>query len=154
MFFPDRPAAYAEIRRVLRPGGRFLFDVWTQLADSELAAAVVEAAAELFPDDPPRFLERIPHGYHDPAQVAADLRAGGFTAQPAIDVVDARSRAPSAHDVAVGYCAGTPMHNELVARDPDVLPVAVERATAALTARFGATDLDAAIRALVVTVVR
>jgi len=46
------------------------------------------------------------------------------------------------------------MHNELVARDPDVLPVAVERATAALTARFGATDLDAAIRALVVTVVR
>ncbi|MDA1196254.1 MAG: class I SAM-dependent methyltransferase [Planctomycetota bacterium] len=28
MFFADRVAAYREIRRVLRPGGTFLFNVW------------------------------------------------------------------------------------------------------------------------------
>lgn len=151
MFFPDRPGAFAEVRRVLRPGGRFVFDVWTQLADSELAAVVVDTIAGLFPDDPPTFVERIPHGYHDPERIAADLRAGGFIAAPTIDAVEARSRAASAHDVAVGYCRGTPMFNEIVARDPSVVPVAIERATAALTERFGATDLDAAIRALVVT---
>src|SRR5689334_25219407 len=32
MFFPDRPAAYAEVRRVLGPGGRFLFSSWGPLA--------------------------------------------------------------------------------------------------------------------------
>jgi len=27
MFFPEKAAAYAEARRVLRPGGRFIFNV-------------------------------------------------------------------------------------------------------------------------------
>jgi ubiquinone/menaquinone biosynthesis C-methylase UbiE len=32
MFFPDKPRAYAEARRVLRPGGAFVFNVWDSLA--------------------------------------------------------------------------------------------------------------------------
>ena len=31
MFFPDRSKAYAEIRRVLKPGGVFIFNVWDRL---------------------------------------------------------------------------------------------------------------------------
>ena len=38
----------------------------------------------LFPEDPPRFLARTPHGYHDLATIERDLKQGGFTASPQI----------------------------------------------------------------------
>jgi len=65
MFFPHRVAGYTEALRVLGPGGRFLFNVWDQIDANEFALAVTEAAASVFPDDPPRFLARTPHGYHE-----------------------------------------------------------------------------------------
>src|SRR3954469_609723 len=77
MFFPDRPAAYAEVARVLRPGGRFLFNCWGPLATHDVEAAVIAALAGAFPDDPPTFLARVPHGYHDEELIAADLASAG-----------------------------------------------------------------------------
>ena len=65
MFFPDKIAAYREARRVLKPDGHFLFNVWDQISENEFADVVTEALAELFPQDPPRFLARTPHGYHE-----------------------------------------------------------------------------------------
>src|SRR6187200_2396043 len=40
MFFPDRSAAYAEARRVLRPGGAFLFNAWDRIEANEFADVV------------------------------------------------------------------------------------------------------------------
>src|SRR3954469_19854419 len=77
MFFPDRPAAYAEVARVLRSGGRFLFNCWGPLATHDVEAAVIAALAGAFPDDPPTFLARVPHGYHDEELIAADLASAG-----------------------------------------------------------------------------
>lgn len=150
MFFPDRGAAFAQIRRVLQPGGRFLFNVWDRLEDNEFAAAVTDALAALFPDDPPRFMARTPHGYHDPAQIARDLAAGGFAHPPAIATVAARSRAASSREVAVAYCQGTPMRGEIEARDPTGLERATEAAAAMIARRFGDGAVDGRIQALVV----
>jgi SAM-dependent methyltransferase len=65
MFFPDKPKAYAEARRVLRPGGVFIFNVWDRIEENEFADTVTAALGALFPRDPPRFLPRTAHGYHD-----------------------------------------------------------------------------------------
>ncbi|MFT3853110.1 MAG: class I SAM-dependent methyltransferase [Ilumatobacteraceae bacterium] len=151
MFFPDKATAYASVRRVLRPGGRFVFDVWGPIDDSPLAACVRDALADVF-DDPPQFLARVPHGYHDPVRIAADLAAGGFAAPPQIDVVDLRCRAASAAEASTAFCYGTPTRNDVEARDPAALDRVAERVTALITERFGATDVDAPMRALVVTV--
>jgi SAM-dependent methyltransferase len=94
MFFTDKPKAFAEARRVLDPSGVFAFNVWDRLELNELADAVTASLAELFPDDPPRFLERLPHGYHDRATIEKDLAAGGFPA-PEILTLAIHSRAPS-----------------------------------------------------------
>jgi len=40
MFFPDRGAAYAETRRVLKPGGAFLFNAWDRIEDNEFAEVI------------------------------------------------------------------------------------------------------------------
>ncbi len=150
MFFPDKAAAYREARRVLRPGGSFLFSVWDRIEENGFADVVTQAVAALFPADPPSFLARTPHGHHDIAALRHDLGAAGF-AGIAIETVAARSRAASHRDPAIGYCQGTPLRNEIEARDPARLDEATEAAAAALGSRFGYGAVDGKIQAHVVT---
>ena len=148
MFFPDRVAAYREARRVLRPGGAFLFNVWDRLDSNPASRAVAEAVAELFPDDPPSFLERVPFGYHDKAAIEADLSAAGFSAIEA-QTVAKRSRG-AAGDVAPGLCQGSPLRAEIEARAPGRLEEASAAALARLI-RLHGDPVDAAMSAHVLT---
>src|SRR4051812_30836238 len=118
MFFPEKSKAFSEMRRVLRPGGVFLFNVWDRIEENEFASTVMSALASVFPQDPPRFMARTPHGYCEPSQIARDLESAGFTTLPRIETVAARSRAKSAREPAIAYCQGTPWRNEIEARDP------------------------------------
>jgi ubiquinone/menaquinone biosynthesis C-methylase UbiE len=150
MFFPDKVAAYREARRVLKPGGHFFFSVWDRISANEFADVVTEALAALFPQDPPRFLARTPHGYHDVEKIRAELTAAGFT-NVAIETVDHRSRAASPRDPAIAYCQGTPLRNEIEARDATRLEEATAAAADALARRFGHGPVDGLIRAHVIT---
>ena len=154
MFFPDKVRGFREARRVLKRGRRVLFNVWDRIEENEFASAVTTALESVFPEDPPRFLERTPHGYHDPAAIARDLAAGGFTASPQIATVAARSRAASAWLPAIAYCQGTPLRNEIEARDAARLGPATDAAAAAIARRFGKEAVDGKIQAHVVTVER
>ena len=78
MFFPDKTQGYREAHRVLKPGGQFFFNVWDRIEANEIAYVVTQALAEVFPDDPPRFMARTPHGYHDVEAIQAEVRAAGF----------------------------------------------------------------------------
>ena len=75
MFFPDKPHAYAEVRRVLRPGGHFLFNVWDRIETNEFPKVVEEALAGLFPGNPSWFISRVPHGYHDTDRLRGEIEA-------------------------------------------------------------------------------
>lgn len=151
MFFPDRPKAFTEMCRVLRPGGVAVFNVWDRIENNHFAQVVNDAVATLFPDDPPRFLERTPHGYHDTERIRSDLVAAGFAATSRIDTLETRSRAASCTIPAVGFCQGTPLRNEIEARDPSRLAEATAVAATAIGDRFGQTNVDGKIRAHVIT---
>jgi SAM-dependent methyltransferase len=153
MFFPDRPRAYAEARRVLAPGGAYLFSSWDRVEANELAECVQAALASVFPDDPPRFMERVPHGYHDPTRIERDLAAGGFE-KPRIEPVTKSSRAASARDAAAAFCLGTPLRPEIEARDASRLGEAVAVSEEAIARRFGRGRIDASMRAFVIEVER
>jgi hypothetical protein len=138
---------------MLKPGGRFLFNVWDRIEENEFADIVVKSVATLFPDNPPMFLARTPHGHYDTAALEAQLRAVGFAAATT-ETVTRESHAPSARSVAIGYCQGTPMRNEIEAHDPDRLSEATDVAAAAIAKRFGPGPVSAKIRAHIVTAVR
>ena len=154
MFFPDKPRAFAEARRVLRPGGIFLFNVWDRIEENEFADVVTDALGGLFPEQPPRFMARIPHGYHSRPAIERDLADGGFVSPPRITTVEARSRAASPLVPAIAYCQGTPLRSEIQAQGAARLDEATDVAAQAIARRFGPGPVEGKIQAHVVEVER
>jgi SAM-dependent methyltransferase len=153
MFFPDRAHAFGEVRRVLRPGGAWVFNTWDRIGDNEFAQTVSEALARLYPHDPPDFMARTPHGYHDRATIVADLAQAGFEGAIEWETVATRSTGGSALLAATAYCQGTPWRGEietLAARGGAGLAEATEASAALIRERFGDGRVDGKIQAHVV----
>ena len=150
MFFPDRIKGYAEAKRVLRPDGALVFNVWDRIEDNVFAHDATIALGKMFPDDPPRFMARTPHGYHDKTVIKADLEQAGF-GHVSIETLSAVSRAPTPDYVAIAYCQGTPLRSEIEARDAGKLQAATEAVAEAIRMRHGPGPVEAAIQALVIT---
>lgn len=152
MFFPDRVAGYVEAKRVLKPGGRFLFSVWDHIGVNEFADIVTQTAASIFPEDPPQFLARTPHGCHDVGTIQENLAGAGF-ADISVSTLTEKSPAPSPRHAAVAYCEGTPLRNEIEVRDANLLDHVTDRATQAIAERYGNGPVTAKIQAHVVIAV-
>ncbi len=148
MFFPDRPGAYAQMRTVVAPGGRVLLTIWDTVEGSELTFAMVGCLREVFPEDPPMFVVRTPHGYADPALITADLQDGGLVdvrvdrvvlqGQPTVPAVFAR-----------GLCLGTPLRFDLQQRGE--LAAVADRLALLMTDRLGSDPVAGSLAAYVVT---
>ena len=149
MFFPNRSAAYREAKRVLKPKGAFLFSVWDRIEENVFADDVTNALARIFPNDPPRFLARTPHGYHDTALIRSELEGAGFS-HVTIETRTEQSRAPSPRRVAVAYCQGTLLRNEIETREAGKLDAATEYAASAIADRHGSGEVSAKIQAHVI----
>ena len=149
MFFPNRQSGYLEARRVLKPGGHFLFNVWDRIEENVFANDVTNALAELFPSDPPRFLARTPHGYYDTALIRRELEQAGFSSV-VIETRADQSRASSPRDPAVAYCQGTPLRSEIEARAADRLEAATDYAASRIANKHGSGEVAAKIQAHVI----
>jgi ubiquinone/menaquinone biosynthesis C-methylase UbiE/uncharacterized protein YndB with AHSA1/START domain len=149
MFFPDKPAGLRQARRVLRPSGHLLFNVWDRLDRNPVSQAVGEAVATKFPDDPPAFLSRGPFSWHDAEEIRREVQAAGFS-HVLVQTVE-KVTISSARNVAEGLCKGSPLRNEIEARAPERLDAITSAVADALTKRFGAAPFENHMSALVVT---
>jgi hypothetical protein len=130
----------------------FIFSAWDRISENEFADCISTALESVFPKDPPQFLARTPHGYHDLRNIERDLGGAGFRNSPQMVTVAARSRARSARIPAIAYCQGTPLRNEIEARDASRLPEATDVAAKALEQRFGTGAVDGKIQAHIVSI--
>jgi ubiquinone/menaquinone biosynthesis C-methylase UbiE len=125
MFFPDKDRSYSEVRRVLKPGGTYLFSVWGPWETNPFARITHEAVERFFPDDPPGFY-RVPFSYHDQTEIRASLSSAGFR-DVKVEEVSIRSEIPSPGRFATGLVFGNPLYDEILNRggDPEVIQAAV-----------------------------
>ncbi|HVI33413.1 class I SAM-dependent methyltransferase [Phenylobacterium sp.] len=82
MFFADPPAAFANIRRALKPGGRLAFVCWRPPAENPIMTAPMAAAAQHLPAPAPPADPHAPgpFAFADPERVRGILAAAGFEA--------------------------------------------------------------------------
>jgi len=143
MFFSDKVAAFREALRVLRPGGRFLFSVWSNREGSVWDVAVTVVG---------RFLSREPASlvasvYNDVATVQADLNAAGFEAIAAEDVIQF-THASSAREAAISQCHGGLIRAAIDAQMPDRVDEITDAASAAIAAQFGSGPIESPLHAI------
>lgn len=150
MFFPSKVDAFKEARRVLRPGGKFMFCVWDKIEFNPISTAISDAIAALYPADPPNFLRRTPFGYNDIETISNQLGEAGFGTIGSV-VVRLPCCCPSPRDAAFGQCHGSPLRSEIEARDPTGLAAATDATAAALAARFGDGPIESTMQAIVFT---
>jgi SAM-dependent methyltransferase len=128
MFFPDKEKAYREARRVLAPGGRYVFSVWDTVDHNPFARIIDAALRSAFATDPPPFLD-VPFGYAALDPIKTSLLTNGF-AGLRIDVVRTEGVIADFDAFANGLVRGSPLIDQIRARgaEPEKL-VGVVRQT-------------------------
>jgi SAM-dependent methyltransferase len=119
MFFVDKAKSYREARRVLKTGGRYLFNVFDSLAFNPCPRVVAELLISTFKIDPPPFLQ-VPYGYASIDPIVAALNDAEFH-NVRIDVVNLMSRVEDLPAFAAAFVLGSPLANQIRARGLDPL---------------------------------
>jgi len=147
MFYPDKALGVREARRVLKPGGQYLLNVWDTLERHPATLITHETVASFFPADPPQFF-RIPHSLADPEPVKAWLREEGFP-QVDVSVVEGTGTSPTAADAARAMIEGTPLYGAIMQRGPDLIPEIEAAVATKVAAQLGDRPVRAPLRWLV-----
>lgn len=148
MFVPDKKAAFAEARRVLREGGTLLFDVWDRVEENPHALAISQLFEQLFPGDPEMQFARITHGMHALGPLR-ELLAGARFKEVRIEPRRIEVVCPDALTLATGMIRGTPRVS-LIEQRGKKLEEVIERASAVLAKVGGAKPFRSHAQAIVV----
>ncbi len=108
MFFPDRSPPSPRPRGCWPRAARCSWSAWDRVEANLFADRLATALDRVYPDDPPTFVVRVPHGYHDVDVVRADAEAAGLV-DVVVETVGLSSTTPSARDFATGVCTGSPL---------------------------------------------
>jgi SAM-dependent methyltransferase len=147
MFPADKKKLFAEVRRVLKAGGDFVFNVWDGIDANAHVRATNDVFLEFFPGDAEMRFD-LPYVFNDPAALRLLLGGAGFH-DVRIEPVTREVRFRSARELATGQLRGTPRGALLEKRGISIDEV-VEKCAAALARVGGAEPFRCSARALAI----
>jgi len=148
MFFPDKLHACREVQRVLRPRGRFIFNVWGPLSANPIARITNDVVPRYFKHDAPDFYQ-VPFGFHDESVLRETLRSAGFE-DITLTPVDLVAHSPSALDAATGTVTGNPVIDAIRDRATAPAETVIAAVAEALAAAGGAAPMVLPMRSILV----
>jgi ubiquinone/menaquinone biosynthesis C-methylase UbiE len=147
MFVPDKPKAFAEVYRVLRPGGRFLVTTWDKLVHNAVSYTSRSLAE--------KYLKGPLPGSYDLAVLMSDevairslLEKAGFT-KIAVEKVEQFSVCSTAKEAATGLVEGGFIFNEIRERYPELIDEIKTELEKELSEKFGAAPMMAPMSAVI-----
>ena len=147
MFFPDKPAAFREVRRVLKPGGLFLFNAWGTMDSCSYSKIVYDVGANFFPAKPPTFYQ-VPFSYADIDITHGDLAAGGFENRHH-ETIDIVKEVADWRTFGQGLVFGNPLLAEIEQHGTVSPEEVMDAIIAALQAHYGATPASIPLQATI-----
>ena len=148
MFVPDKPKAFAEAYRVLRPGGTFLFTTWDKL-EQNAASYIARSIAKEYLEEPLPASYNLATSMSDETVIEQLLQKAGFS-KITIEKVKQFSVSPSAKEAAYGLVEGGGLiYKEIKSRNPAWIAEIKIKVEKELAEKFGAAPMIAPISAVI-----
>lgn len=135
MFFPDKQKAVNEAFRVLKPGGRFVFNTWDSLENNRICKIPDDVVNRVFEKDPPPFY-KIPFSMYDPVEIEGLLKNAGFN-NIKVENKKIEGYSESPDNAVTAFTEGNPVYLQIMERNPAILPVFQKMLREELVKEFG-----------------
>ncbi|ULT39446.1 class I SAM-dependent methyltransferase [Niabella defluvii] len=146
MFVPDRPKAFAEAHRVLKPGGMLLFTTWDKL-ERNGASYSARCIAEQYLGEPLPKSYALATAMSDEKEVTAVLKNAGF-GKVLVEKLSFSAVCHTAKEAAHGFVEGA-VYEEVRKRYPDRIEKVKLDLEEELAKKFGTTPMVAPMSALI-----
>ena len=148
MFFPDKEKGLKEAYRVLKTGGKLIYNTWNKVETNEAIHEGRMIIESYFGDDPPIFYS-VPFSMHDDRELTTLTRRAGFKSITTT-LVKKEGISPSSTDLAKGIVEGNPVYLSIIERIPSSLNNIKEDVQKKLVEKFGDKMLKSPLQAWVV----